>query len=350
VPSLLRLAGLATGALILLLAVVHRRHGARRAVLLLELLGGIGVLAIAAFPGIAATFQGLFGLGDQPLARLVTVLIISTAALFGLSIYALSSADRASQRVSRLIRALSAAQIEHDRAAGQLGGVLVCIPAYNEEGSLPGVLEDIPAEVSGLPTHVLVIDDASHDRTRLVAQEHGAHVVTQPVNGGTGAALQTGYLVAERLGVDVVVTLDADGQHDPREMERLVTPVVRGEADFVIGSRRMGVYEREAGTDGNARNVGISVFSKMINVLGGMAVSDVPNGYRAIRASRLAEIVFTENQFHSPELLLGAARAGLRIVEVPVTVRRRSAGSSKKGSTLRYGLGFLRVIVRSWLR
>jgi hypothetical protein len=79
-------------------------------------------------------------------------------------------------------------------------------------------------------------------------------------------------------------------------------------------------------------------------------VSDVANGYRAIRASRLSEIAFTEDQFHNPELLLGAARAGLRVVDVPVTIRRRASGTSKKGTNLRYGLGFLRVIVKTWLR
>jgi glycosyltransferase involved in cell wall biosynthesis len=170
--------------------------------------------------------------------------------------------------------------------------------------------------------------------------------VSHPVNSGQGAALQTGYLVAERLGVDIVVTLDADGQHDPREIERLVGPIVAGEADFVVGSRRMGAYE----TDSRARDAGITLYTRLINLLGGTDVSDIANGYRAIRASRLSEIAFTEDQFHNPELLLGAARAGLRVVDVPVTIRRRASGDSKKGTNLRYGLGVLRVIVKTWLR
>jgi hypothetical protein len=88
----------------------------------------------------------------------------------------------------------------------------------------------------------------------------------------------------------------------------------------------------------------------LINLLGGTEVSDIANGYRAIRASRLSEIVFTEDQFHNPELLLGAARAGLRVIDVPVTIRKRTSGVSKKGTNLRYGLGFLRVIFKTWLR
>jgi glycosyltransferase involved in cell wall biosynthesis len=166
------------------------------------------------------------------------------------------------------------------------------------------------------------------------------------MNSGQGAALQTGYLVAERVGVDVVVTLDADGQHDPSQIERLVAPIVEQRADFVVGSRRMGDYERESRT----RDAGISLFTRLINLVGRTHVSDVANGYRAIRASRLAEIAFTEDQFHNPELLLGATRAGLGVLDVPVTIRLRTAGHSKKGTSLRYGLGFLRVMLKTWLR
>ena len=121
-------------------------------------------------------------------------------------------------------------------------------------------------------------------------------------------------------------------------MRRLVEPIVADEADFVVGSRRMGEDESEGGAS-KTRDAGITVYTRLINLLGGTEVSDIANGYRAIRASRLAEIAFTEDQFHNPELLLGAARAGLRVVDVPVTIRRRSAGSSKKGTNLRYGLG-----------
>src|SRR5439155_6353045 len=160
---------------------------------------------------------------------------------------------------------------------------------FNEAESLPAVLEEIPPDIAGLRTHVLVIDDGSRDGTAGVARELGAHVVSLPVNSGQGAALQTGYLVGERLGVDIVVTLDADGQHDPMEMDRLVGPIVGGKADFVVGSRRMGAYDSES----RARDAGISVYTRLINLLGGTQVSDIANGYRAIRASRLSEIAFT---------------------------------------------------------
>jgi hypothetical protein len=349
-PSLLRVVGLLIAVGFVAIAVGLGRRGSNRGFVLPMAAVGAGLLLAALFPDAIRWVQELIGLGGEPAGGIITALLLAVAVAYLLLFYALAKSERQTQRLRRLIRAMSAAQLEVDHQAGRLGGVLVIIPAYNEEGSLPGVLTEVPRLVAGLPTHVLVVDDASRDRTGEVARASGAHVVVQPVNAGQGAALQTGYLVAERIGVDVVVTMDADGQHDPREMERLVAPIVEGAADFVVGSRRSGAYERDEGAGGVARNAGITVYTRLINVLGGTTVSDVANGYRAIRASRLAEIVFTEDQFHNPELLMGAARAGLRIAEVPITIRRRTAGVSKKGGTLRYGVGFLRVIVRTWLR
>ncbi len=345
-PSLLRLVGLALGLVLLGVAVWLGRRDSNRGLVIPIGLVGLGLVAVTVAPDVVRPIQDFIGLGDQPVGRILTVLVASVTIAYLLLFYVLAKTESQTQRVRRLIRALSAAQLEHEQFGERAAGVLVVIPAYNEEEALPAVLAAIPKRVAGLDTRTLVVDDASRDGTRRVALAHGAHVVSQPVNGGQGAALQTGYLIAERIGVDVVVTLDADGQHVPSEMEALVAPIVEGRADFVVGSRRAGTYERES----TARDVGISLYTKLINLLGGTQVTDVANGYRAIRASRLAEIVFTEDQFHNPELLLGASRAGLRIVEVPVTIRRRAAGVSKKGGTLRYGLGFLRVIVRTWLR
>ena len=188
------------------------------------LLVALTLLAISVVPDIVRPVQDFIGLGDQPVGRIVTVLVFSVMVAYLLIFLVFVKAERQTQRIRRLIRALSAAQLEQTQIGENVGGVLVVVPAYNEAESLPGVLAEIPATVGGRPTRVLVVDDASRDTTRQVALEHGAHVVTHPVNGGQGSALQTGYLIAERLGVEVVVTLDADGQHVPAEMERLVQP------------------------------------------------------------------------------------------------------------------------------
>src|SRR5919107_1025574 len=231
---------------------------------LLRIVGflGLGPATVTVVPDLVRPIQNVLGLEGEPLGRLVTVLVISVALGYGGLFYALARADRANQRVSRLVRALSAAQIELVRSGGPLGGILVCIPAFDEADNLPGVIAEVPS-------------------------------------------------------------------------------IVAGRADFVVGSRRMGSSDSES----RAREAGISIYTRLINLLGGTQISDIANGYRAMRASRLSEISFTEDQFHNPELLLGASRAGLRVLDVPVTIRRRASGQSKKGTNLRYGLGFLRVIV-----
>jgi hypothetical protein len=345
--SLLRIAGLVLGVLLAAGGVrrMARSGSGSRVPGAVRVAAGLGLVVVAVFPDLVRPLQGILGLEGEPLGRLITVLIVAVAFCFLLILYALGRAERAWQRVGRLVRSLAAAQVAAPTGE-RWGGVLVCIPAYNEAESLAAVLAEVPRETGGQPVHVLVVDDGSRDGTADVARAAGVHVVSHPVNSGQGAALQTGYLVAERVGADVVVTMDADGQHDPAQLPELVAPILEDRADFVVGSRRLGDHE----SDSVARNAGITIYTRLLKRLGGTDVSDVANGYRAIRASMLPALAFTEDQFHNPELLLGAARAGFRVVEVPVTIRRRAAGTSKKGGSLRYGAGFLRVMLKTWLR
>ena len=317
-PSALRLGGIVLGLLLLFVAVWAGRRASTRSWTIALGLAGIGLLSVSLFPDVVVPVQAFLGLEDAPLGRLATTLVGAVTVAFLLLFYVMAKTERTNQRLRRLIRALSAAQLERDHAAGPLGGILVCVPAYNEAEALPSVLAEVPSEVAGLETHVLLIDDGSTDATVAIARSFGVRVIQHPVNSGQGAALQTGYLVAEQLGADIVVTMDADGQHDPAQMERLVAPIVAGDADFVIGSRVMGDYEREAGRSGAVRAFGVGAYTRITNVLGGTRISDIASGYRAIRASKLAAIAFTEDQFHNPELLMGAVRTGLRVGEVPI--------------------------------
>src|SRR5262245_27080502 len=115
---------------------------------------------------------------------------------------------------------------------------LVIVPAHNEEESLPVTLAELAREAPGLD--VVVIDDGSRDRTRLVTREAGAKVIVLPVNLGVGGALQTGIRYAFERGYGCVVQFDADGQHDPRDLPRVLAPVLEGQVDLCIGSRFVG--------------------------------------------------------------------------------------------------------------
>lgn len=222
----------------------------------------------------------------------------------------------------------------------------IVMAAYNESGSVGGVVASLPDTVSGLPVRALVIDDGSSDDTAAEAREAGAVVAVHARNLGQGDALRTGFELARRQGAQVVVTMDADGQHDPAELPDLVGPVVVGEADYVQGSRFLGRYDDAGG----ARDLGIRGFTRLIRVLSRAPITDCTNGYRAVDGAGLARLRLVEDRFSASEILIQAAGHGLRIREVPVHIRSREVGTSKKPRGLGYATGFLGAILRSWAR
>jgi glycosyltransferase involved in cell wall biosynthesis len=224
--------------------------------------------------------------------------------------------------------------------------IAVVIPAYNEEDSLGHVLDRIPATVCGVSTEVLVVDDGSRDATGEVARMHGAAVARHVTNLGGGAALRTGYRLMVDSSARIVVTLDADGQHRPEEMERLVAPILDGTVDMAHGSRVLGHAE----PNHVAREMGIVFFNRLVSLITRERVTDCSNGYRAVRTTVLPQLVLRQEQFHTSEFMIEAIKRGIPAVEVGVTVDRRMHGHSKKPAVFRYGLGFTNAIMRAWLR
>jgi hypothetical protein len=342
----LRVAGLVLAAGIVAYAVVRYAQGrAGKTTLSLSLLVG-GLLAIVAIePQLVFLVRDLLGIEQVPLSGLVIVLIAAVVLEFLLIVGNSARIDETRLRMGQLVGALALTSLEVPPGRPRPGLVAV-VPALNEAENLGVVLKRMPSEVHGLPVLVLVVDDGSSDETGEVARQHGAAVVTHPINLGGGAALRLGYQLAERLGASIVVTLDADGQHDPGEIQRVVDPILVGRADFVIGSRLKGHHEPAS----LIRHVGIYVFNALISLLARQTITDCSSGFRAIRAEALPRLHLAEDQFHSAESILDAIKGGLRVEEVPITVTRRLSGTTKKGPALRYGWGFLRAIVRTWWR
>src|SRR5262249_11142528 len=179
-----------------------------------------------------------------------------------------------------------------------------------------------------------------------VVKRFEAGLAIHVINRGGGAALRVGYAMAIERGVDIVVTMDADNQHHPEEIERLVRPILNGEADFVNGSRVLGHY----GRDSSIRAGGVIFFNYLLALLTGIKITDCSNGFRAIRTACLAELTLSQSQYHATEMLLECIRRGFRFLEVPITISVRLHGQSKKGPTVRYALGFLRTVLLTWLR
>jgi glycosyltransferase involved in cell wall biosynthesis len=224
--------------------------------------------------------------------------------------------------------------------------VAVVIAALDEEASLPGVLAEVPDTACGLDVHTIVVDDGSTDRTAEVARAAGVDVHSFEHNRGHGVALRAGYRLAHELGAEYIVTLDADGQWNPTEMERVLEPVVQGEADFCIGSRVLGAAE----TDDAFRQAGVHVFAWLVRLLTGVKVTDTSSGFRALRTEVTQTVRQTQVQYQTSELLIGAIFAGYRVTERPIVMRKRVAGRSKKGHNVLYGFRYARVILRTWWR
>ena len=157
--------------------------------------------------------------------------------------------------------------------------------------------------------------------------------------------MKAGYELALEDGAEIVVTLDADGQHMPEEIPIVLQPILEHRADLVNGSRILGTYER----DNRLRATGVVFFSGLVSALTGMRITDCSNAFRAIRVDSLRQLELRQTQFQS-ELLIEALKKGQRVLEVPITIKRREGGVSKKGPSLKYAIGFMRAVMETWLR
>jgi glycosyltransferase involved in cell wall biosynthesis len=230
--------------------------------------------------------------------------------------------------------------------AGAGAPLAIVIPAYNEEGTVAEVVQEIPREAAGLVTEVIVVVDGSSDATAQRAIEAGALVCDVPANRGQGAALRLGYWLARTRGAQVIATIDADGQYEPEELGRVVQPILDGRADFVSGSRRLGA---ELTTD-RVRHLGVLVFGAIFSFLTRHRITDPACGLRAMRSEVTAAVTLEQPQYQASELMISAALNGYRLAEVPTTMRDRTASHTKKDGNLRYGVRFARAALHTWRR
>jgi len=203
--------------------------------------------------------------------------------------------------------------------------VLIIIPAYNEEESIANVIRSIKSVQPEF--EIVVINDGSLDRTAHRAQSTGlAHVITLPLNVGIGGAMQTGYLYAYRNGYDVAVQMDADGQHDPNYLDKLLAGLRSGEADCMIGSR---FVEKTAYRSSLSRRAGILFFSWLLTLITKKKFTDPTSGFRA--ANRNIIQVFAHyypDDYPEVETIVLLERLGYQVKETSVLMHSRETGSS----------------------
>ena len=204
--------------------------------------------------------------------------------------------------------------------------ILAIVPAYNEEETIGAVILSLKERMPALD--ILVVNDGSTDRTSENANEtKKALVVDLPCNLGIGGAVQTGFLYAVREGYDVAFQFDGDGQHLAAEVDKILAPILAGEADVVIGSRFLEGNEGFRSTF--TRRVGIRLFQWVNSLLTGQRITDNTSGFRAYNRKAIIFLSrYYPSDYPEPEAVILLGRSGFRLKEVPVEMRERATGRS----------------------
>ncbi len=305
-----------------------------------------GLFVVSLWPNVVNVFLAMLSLKPQEHARLIALLIISNFFLIFAFFHLYRRVEDQDLQTAEL--AVGVAKNDFYRRYPNFvpAPVMCIIPAYNEAENIGVVLKRMPRQIKELEVKTLVVDDCSDDQTAEVAQAHGAYVARLPMRMGGGAAIKAGFMICLEKGARYLVTLDADGQHHPEEIERLLEPLLEGEAEVVVGSRILGQYENYS----RLRTTGVRFFSGIISFLTACEITDCSSGFRAFKAEVLWRLRLRKKQYHTSELIIEAVKKGARITEVPITISRRLSGTSKKGRDLLYGARFAKVILKTWLR
>jgi glycosyltransferase involved in cell wall biosynthesis len=202
--------------------------------------------------------------------------------------------------------------------------ILVIIPAYNEEGSVGKVIGEVRKYLPR--ADVLMVNDGSTDFTSEKAKASGAIVLDLPFNLGIGGAMQAGYKYAYEKGYDIAIQVDGDGQHDPKEIPKLLEVLAKKRLDMAIGSRFISNSEYKSSP---MRKVGISLLSKVISMIVGQKITDPTSGFRAVRRKAIKLFAADYPQdYPEPEALVLLSRSSLKMKEVPVEMNQRYSGVS----------------------
>ena len=199
------------------------------------------------------------------------------------------------------------------------------MPVFNEADQVAAVIAEI--EAADPDISVIVVDDGSTDQTAAEARKAGAEVIRLPYNLGIGGAVQTGYKYAYEHGFQIAFQIDGDGQHDHSELDAIIAPVARDEADIVIGSRFLGFGQYRAPL---VRRIGMAVFARFVSAVVRQPLSDTSSSFRAVnrRAMKLFAQEYPHGYLETVEATVMASKYGLRMMEVPVLMRERMFGRS----------------------
>ena len=223
--------------------------------------------------------------------------------------------------------------------------IFIVIAAYNEEKTIAKVIDDLHNHGY---QNIIVVDDGSQDKTAPIAELKGATVLKHIINRGQGAALRTGIEYALDQGADIIITFDADGQHQAKDIKNLIQPIINNEADIVLGSRFLG------NTKSNVpfwRKLFLKAGALSFRLMFGVKVTDSHNGFRALSRKAAQAIEITSDRMeHASQIIEEIAKKRLRYKEVPVTIIYTDYSQEKGQSTLNAFKIFTKTILRRLIK
>jgi glycosyltransferase involved in cell wall biosynthesis len=225
--------------------------------------------------------------------------------------------------------------------------LIIQIPCYNEQETLPITLKDLPRELPGVSTvEWLIVDDGSTDETVRIAREHGVdHVARHPINLGLARAFATGLEASLNLGADIIVNTDADNQYDARDIPALIQPILDGKADIVVGERPISSIPHFSMVKKMLQRIG----SHVVRIASDTSIPDAPSGFRAMsRRAAMQTHIFSDHTY-TLETIIQAGRKGLAIVSVPIRtnpdLRKSRLIASMMGYVSRSAMTILRIFM-----
>ena len=298
------------------------------------------ITIISIHPSLLDNFLLVTGLENRSQFLLILTIGVLLYVLYG----QISKNKNLSLDMNRIISEIALSNFKQD-ANSIKDNIALVIPAYNEVKSLPKVLSEIPSDMLNHKILKIVIDDGSSDDTYKTAIDNEAYCLRHETNLGQGSAIITGINFASKHDASVIVTFDADGQHDISDLKNLIVPILSNDFDMTLGSRFIGNQEYI----NTERLIGINFFTNLINILCKSKISDCTNGFRAFNPRILDTITLKEKKFSAPEILIETILKGYKIQNIPTTIKKRTAGQTKK-PRLGFAFGLFRVIIFTWLK
>jgi hypothetical protein len=280
------------------------------------------VITVATEPSVIDIIMNSTALGNNA----QFLLILSVGFIVYLLLIQVRKSETTSFDLHKVVRNIAISNFKQNLKNPEKVDVLIVICAKNESKTIGQVIDSIKSENLPFTYKILVVNDGSSDQTAQIAEAKDALVINHVYNLGLGGAIKTGFIISKIFNPNIVINIDADGQHDPKYIPNIVSKLRNNEADLVYGSR----FADETNYDSSTvKFVGNKFYTNLLKKITKIPFTDVTSGYRGIKSEKINSIYFVSEGNFAIELAIRAARSGLKIVEISTNAKIRKEGRSQ---------------------